>query len=102
MSKGVANFCIRLDDVTINEGGHAVASGAALREGVRIFRFVIEDAIILDDGGREHFFQFGAGVRTVGAELVQERDVFAWDMGKMFEQPGNEALVGRCASNVGE
>src|ERR1043166_420184 len=69
---------------------------------VRVFCVVVQDAIVPHDDRREHELQLGAGVRPMGAKLVEQGDVSARDIGEVLEQPGNEPLVRRGAGDVGE
>ncbi|MFM1943102.1 MAG: hypothetical protein RI897_2084 [Verrucomicrobiota bacterium] len=93
---------IGLDEVPVEEGGGAVASGAELDECIRVFGFVVEDAITPDDFGGEERFEFGLGIGAVGAELVDERDAIGVDVLEVFEEPGDEAVVRGGAGDVAE
>src|SRR2546429_5935956 len=42
-----------------------------------------------------YFFQFGARVGAMGAELVEQGDVCAGNMTDVRQQPGNDSIVGR-------
>ena len=67
-----------------------------------VFGFVIEDAVTARDFGRQHFFQFRRRVGPVGAELVEQGDVLGRHAGQVFQQPGDQAVIGRGARQVGE
>ena len=86
----------------VDQGRFARAGDAELNVRVGVVRLVIEHAIIRHDFGREHFFQFGFGVGTMGAKRVEQGDVFARHVGQMREQPRNEPVIRRGAGDVGE
>ncbi len=91
---------ISLDEVTVEECGCAVASGAELDECIGVFRFVVEDVVASDYFGGEESFEFGVGVGSMGAELVDECDVVGRNVMQVLEQPGDEAVVGGGAGDV--
>jgi hypothetical protein len=93
---------IGLDEVAIDQGGGAVAGGAELNQGVEVFGFMIEDAVAIDDGRGQELTEFGVGVGSVGAELVEQGDPVAGMRGEMIEQPGDDPVVGRGAGEIGE
>ena len=92
---------IGLDDVPVEQCRRAVRRGADLHERLRVFRLVIEYAIVGDDFRREHCLQFLPRVGPVRAELVQQRDVVIWPA-EMLEQPRDDSVVRRRAGDVGE
>ena len=92
---------IGLDDLPVEQRRRAVRRGADLHERLRVFRLVIEHAIVGDDFRREHGLQFLPRVGPVRAELVQQRDVVAWPA-EMLEQPRDDPVVRCRAGDVGE
>ncbi len=93
---------VRLRQLAVDEGGSAVAHRAELCQRVLVFGFVIEHAVMARDLRREHFFQFRRGIGPVGAELVEQGDVLGRHAGQIFQQPGDQAVIGRGARQVGE
>ena len=92
---------IGLDDVPVEQCRRAVRRGADLHQRLRVFRLVIEYAVVGDDFRREHCLQFLPRVGPVRAELVQQRDVVIWPA-EMLEQPGDDSVVRRRAGKVRE
>ena len=85
---------IRLGQVPVDQGRAAVPHRAELHQPCGIFRFVIDYAIIAHHVRGQQLFQFGLGVGPVGADLVQQENLSARQIGQIFQQPGNKPLVG--------
>ena len=92
---------IGLDDLPVEQRRRAVRRGSDLHERLRVFRLVIEHAIVGNDFRREHGLQFLPRVGTVRAELVQQRDVVAWPA-EMLKQPRDDSVVRCRAGDVGK
>ncbi len=89
-------------EVTVDQSRGAIAGGAKLDHGAFVLGLVIDDAIIVDDFRGQEFFQFRVGVRTMRAQLIEQRNIFTRVIGEMFEQPGNNAIIRRGAGDVGK
>jgi len=63
---------------------------------------VVQDAVVARDLRREQRVQFRRRIGTVGAQLVEQRDLLARHAGQIIQQPGDEAVIGGGARQVGE
>lgn len=86
----------------MEEGGSAVLGLAELNKGSGVFAVVVDNAVVADDFRRKHLAEFFACVGAVGAELVEEGDVFARMVFQVFEEPREDAFVWSGASDVGK
>ena len=80
---------IGLDEVPVDERRSAVTSDTHLRQRAAVLRFVIQNPVILHDRRGEQAFQFGASIWPMRPQLVEQRDLFARNIGEIFEQPGD-------------
>ncbi len=93
---------IRFRERLIDQRGCAAMGDAELLERRWILRFVVDDAVIVNDLGREKLLQFGLRIRTMGAELIQKGDSFARNEAEIFEQPRDEAMIRGSTGQVRE
>ena len=91
------------DEMTIDQRRHATARDAKLDVRVRVFRLVIQAAIIRDDLGSQQLLEFGLCIWTMRAEGIEERDILARGAGvfQIREQPRDEPLIRSGAGAVG-
>jgi hypothetical protein len=95
---------VRLDQVPVEQGRGAGTRRSDLDEGIGIFRFMVEHAVTLDDGGGEHALKLLGSVGSMGTELIEQEDVFARVIGQVFEQPWDQSIVrsGACEIREGD
>ena len=93
---------VGLDEVAVDEGGRAVTGGAELDQGGGVFGFMIDDPVGVDDLRGQQATEFGVGVGSVCAELIEERNAVAGMSVEMLKQPGDDPVVGGGARQVGE
>src|SRR5204863_2744536 len=56
---------VGFDDMSVEQGRRAIARNAELDQRIGIFRFMVQNAIISNNGWREDLLQFGARIGTV-------------------------------------
>src|SRR5439155_5452122 len=93
---------VGLNQMAIDERRRAVAGRAQLNEFLWVFRLVVENPKSCDHLRRQHLFQLAPGVWAMRAKLVQQRDILARRMTDVFQQPGNDPLVGGRPRDIGE
>lgn len=86
----------------MEKGGSAVLGLTELGKGSGVFAVVVDDVVVADDFRRKHLAEFFACVGSVGAELVEEGDVFARMIFQVFEEPRKDAFVWSGAGDVGK
>ncbi len=80
---------VGLGEGFVDEGRDAAMGDAELFEGSGVLRFVIDDAVITNDFGREELLELGLSIGAVGAKLVEQGDLLAWNETQIVEEPGN-------------
>ena len=95
---------VGLDAMPVDPCGDARAGGPERHAGVVAFRLVVQHPVLRHDVGRQHLLQLRPGVGTMRAELVEQGDLVPLDaLGfQIGEEPGDQAMVGGGAGNVGE
>ena len=93
---------VGFDGQFVEKGGSAVLGLAELGKGSGVFAVVVDDAVVADDFRRKHLAEFFVSVGAVGAELVEEGDVFARMIFQVFKEPREDAFVWSGAGDVGK
>lgn len=93
---------VGFDGQFVDKSGSAVSGLAKLGKGADVSAVVVDDAVVADNFRREHLAEFFACVGAMGAELVEEGDVFARMVFQVFEDPRENAFVWSGASDVGK